>query len=527
MQIELNILDQIRQDWKTAPRGYKSKIVAKWSETLGYSYNSLYGLLNAGRKRKKGERKIGCIEDYVRIVFQIKKKVPEQHGEISTDQAVRIAIENNIIPANMINKISTINRIGRELALNKKIRRVSRFQASYPNELHHVDASSSKFFYIARELAGGDCLLKLHAGKKGYKNKPVPTRLRPWVYGLVDDHSGYYVGRYIAAYGETAIDNLNFLAWAWSKNDAKPFFGLPEKLKGDLGPMMRGKDAQDFFKRLGVEVDPSEPENKEAHGKIERPWRTIWQRFEKTFFAQTDWKKFEVTVSEFNRQFFIYQEEYNSMSHRFEKNITRYQAWKRINFRGGAVAMPERALTTVAKRIERTIGADGCFSFNGQQYEVKGLHNAKVFIYMGVFDDRLVVEDKESGRKYEVEKFTPNPVGTFTSREETPHQKAVKAGETLQLENTLYTTPKDQGNVTHFPARIKETRDIKDPLDVDTYPSLNEAMQDFISISGELPKGKDSKDLKKLIIKNGLNRSFVRNLAFEVQAENERRELYG
>ena len=55
-------------------------------------------------------------------------------------------------------------------------RRVKRFQAERPNQLHHVDAASSKFLYIKQELGDGDYVLKLHAGTMGYMNKPVPDR---------------------------------------------------------------------------------------------------------------------------------------------------------------------------------------------------------------------------------------------------------------------------------------------------------------------------------------------------------------
>lgn len=45
---------------------------------------------------------------------------------------------------------------------------------------------------------------------------------------------------------------------------------------------MKSPEAQDFFRRCGVEIDPSTPLNKDARGKIERPWRNIWQQFEQS-----------------------------------------------------------------------------------------------------------------------------------------------------------------------------------------------------------------------------------------------------
>ena len=289
MAIDPKIVEGIIRDWKAVSYGNKRKIVESWAVALNLSPKTIYGVLPTKRKRKKGKRKIEGIEAYVRTVFMIKKKPPEQLGEITTEQALRIAILDGLVPENMAGRASTFDRIGREIGLTKKQRRIQRFQAEYPNQLHHVDASSSKHFYIKRQLENGDYVLGLHAGMKGYKNKPVPIRLRLWVYGVTDDHSGVWAARYVVAYGETAIDNIRFLNWAWQDNGDKDFCGAPDRIKGDLGPMMRGPAMRDFLERAGIIIDPSEPGNKDAHGKIERKWRVIWKSFELLFFACLDY----------------------------------------------------------------------------------------------------------------------------------------------------------------------------------------------------------------------------------------------
>jgi len=523
MNLEPKFKKQVQDDWEAATPGEKSRTIQEWAKKLNCSYGTLYRKLGINKKRIQGQRKIDDIEKYVETVTFIKKKPPESAGEISTEQAIRIGIDNGLIPKDMKGKTSTFNRIISEMGLNKRKRPIQRFQAKYPNELHHIDASSSKFFYVWKKTEDGDYILRLHAANRGYKNKPVPEdRLRLWVYGLTDDHSGYHIARYVAAHGESAIDNLKFLEWAWAKNDEKVLFGLPDKIKGDLGPMMRGPATKDFLERLDVNIDPSIPENKESHGKIERPWRTAWKRFELPFFVQTDWRKFEITLNELNKQFFNYLEELNDRPHRFEKEITRHQAWQRINFRGGVVEIPENAFEKMAKRHERTVYPDGCFSLNGGTYEVKGLHDAKVWVYEGIFEDKLVVQDRKTGKKYEVRNFKPNDVGEYKAHKETPHQKAVKEAESLQVTNTLYAEPKDHGNVAHMPTRTKETRSIEDPFDADTYESMNEAMQEFISIYGFMPEEEDREAIKQLIMENGLSRRFVTSLALECQAEQER-----
>lgn len=527
MAIDAFVMDQVKRDWLSAPRGQKTRVVQRWADMVGVTAKTLYGMLNTGRKRKGGERRIERIEEYAWIVHQIKKKSPEQFGEISTDQALRQAIRDGHVPASLAGKEATINRVGREMGLHKRKRPISRFQAERPNELHHVDASSSRFLYIKQELGDGDYLLKLHAGAKGYKNKPVPIRLRPWLYGLTDDHSGVFVARYVAAYGENDLDNLDFLSWAWGQNEDTPFFGVPELLKGDKGPMMRGKDAKDFFDRLGVDIDETMPGNKEAHGKIERPWKTVWQRFEKPFFACSDWKKFEISLSELNTQFMNFLEELNSFPHRYEKKISRIDVWRRINRQGGAVALPENAIATIARKEERTVGQDGCFSLDNTIYEVQGLHDARVLVYQSVFDNRMAAVDLVTGTRYKVKAFKPNKTGKYTAHKHTPHQKAVADAERLELSGTgLYAEKKSAENVLQLPTQVKETIEIEDPLELNTYPTMAEAMQDFMSISGMMKLTKEDREaIRNEIVENGMSRSFVTDLALEIQVETDKRRI--
>jgi len=525
MTIAPDYLDGLRRDWQAAPYGTKAEVVQKWADRLGCTAQSLYRHLETRRQRQRGDYVIAGIEEAVKTVAQIKKRPPEHKGELTTEDALKIALDcGAIAPEMRAVSPSTFNRIMREIGMDKR-RRVQRFQAEFPNQLHHMDASSSGCFYVARKMPDGERILKIHAGHAKYKNKPVPTRERPWVYGLVDDYSGFHVARYVAALGENFGDNLDFLCWAWSKNDDKAFFGLPNRVKADHGPLMKGQPSIEFLKRLKIDSDGSVPEQKEAHGKIERPWRTMWKRFELPFFAEADWKGFEIPLSELNRRFLIYQDEYNAKSHRYEREISRLDAWRRISLHGGAVALPENALMTTARRYERTVEQDGCFSLEGQRYEVKGLHDAKVFVYRGVFDDRLVVEDRRTGEKYEVEDFAPTPLDTFVGHSETPHEKAVKEARDLQLTNTLYLDKKDQGNLALFPTRVKETRDMPNPLAVDVYPSVEAAMREVTAICGMRLRGEDRETVVNLLKENGLARSYAIELAMEIQAEQERSAL--
>lgn len=524
-------LMQIITEWREAPRGHKRAIVEKWAALIGTAPQTIYRQLSTGRERKKGHRMIEGIEDMARTVAMIKNRPPEHRGVITTADALNIGLINGQIEPRFSTVPSgTVDRVMRELGLNAKRRRVERYQAERPNEMHHVDASTSNCFYIAKALPDGDFLLKLHRGNKDYKNKPIPVDgLRPWIYGLADDHSGVHCCRYVAAKGENSRHNMEFLCWAWWQHPDKCFWGVPEKIKGDHGPMMSSPEAKDFFTRCGVEVDPSTPLNKDAHGKIERPWRTMWQKFELPFFSMSDWKRYEITLSELNSQLMRYTAEYNQRAHRFERSLSRSQAWERISLAGGVVILPPDALETIAKSdIERTVGQDGVFWMDNVPFEVKGLHDAKVKVFVGVFDKTIVVQDLRDGSRYEVEGFTPNKLGEYKANAETGQQQIRKQAEQLDgITIPLYSAegraalaapqPAEPRKITKMPTRINRVLELENPLDLDRYSSIDEAIRDLQNLAGCFFSGEDRDEVARIIEENGRSRRYVAEFAGEIQ----------
>jgi len=321
MPVSPALVEQIRHELRNAPHGHKSVIAKRWAAVLDCSVQQVYRLAADGKKSARSSKaKKPDYHEWAKVVMMVKKRPPEGAGEISTDQAIEIAAAKGLIPLEALSvPIGTFDRIIRSFGVTKRKRRFTRYQAEKPNQAHHVDASSSKFFFVHRRV-GNDYVIRLHRpGANGYKNKPIPCdRLRPWIYGLVDDHSGRQIARYTIAAGESMADTLLFLQHAWSA------VGLPEQLIADQGVLKKGLPSQDLIKRLDVALPEMMPYEKEAHGKIERPWRTAWQRFEKPFFAVDDWQKYEITEAELNRRFAVYLEEYNELPHRFEHGLIEF-----------------------------------------------------------------------------------------------------------------------------------------------------------------------------------------------------------
>jgi transposase InsO family protein len=479
--IEEEKLAQIITDWNLASYGNKTEVIRRWSKVYGVGYNTLYRAISQSRlktrkhRSDKGKRTYKEIEKWTQMIWQIKYSPPSDSGIIATDQAFKLALSEGIIPpeASKI-PVSTYNRIAREIGLNPGVGRFSRFQAKYPNLLHQFDASSSKFFYVDRRLPDGERILKIHRGAKYYKNKPVPIRERPWVYGLVDDYSGYHVCQYTTAEGESAVDGLLFLQYAWGKkkNSRIPFRGLPRLLYMDNGVMSKTASVKDFLKRLDIVQIPRMPYKKEAGGKIERPWRTLWKRFELTFFIRNDWETFEITLTELNRQLNNYLIEYNSWSHRYQKDISREQAWLQISLRGGVVDIPSNALNTVFRRKKHTVRG-GYLTHNGINYEVPDLDNGKVWVYEGVFDDRLVVVDMKNHQKYEVKLFEPILFGQRAEEIKSEVEKLVQENQDKIFVTKPYYEKVPDTNIINLPVSGKEQK-LEDPLKLPEIKGLSE-----------------------------------------------------
>lgn len=58
---------------------------------------------------------------------------------------------------------------------------------------------------------------------------------------------------------------------------------------------------------------------------------------------------------------------------------------------------------------------------------------------------------------------------------------------------------------------------------IDTFPAIQDALQEFQVLTGMILRGNDREQVAALIEKNGCTRSFVAELAEEVEAERLRR----
>jgi transposase InsO family protein len=511
-----SVISEIAAVYNALPYGGKSAYLRGKAAQLKVSVKSLYRAIfpeGSGNKKRR-ERPESASREWALAVAKIKKSPPEEAGEITTAQALKIAVENGVIPpeAGRLSRRS-YDRIMANLGLNRRDKPIVRFQAEYANLAHHFDASTSKFLYIHRHTRDGEAILRLFRPAKHYKNKPTPVGVRPWVYGAVDDHSGKHICRYTAALGENITDSLAFLVdHAWRE------FGLPEKLLADQGLLKKGLASQDFLARLGIDFPESDPYAKEAHGKIERPWRTLWQNFELTFFAVDNWEKIEITLTELNARLERYIVDYNARPHRYMKAKTREEVWREsVALRGGKVVLPDNALNAVIKRAERKVATDGTLQYEGRTYTVKGCYSEAVYVFEGLFEGKLTVQCKRTGERFDVSPLRVLPLGEYRAVAETPHQKAVKDRAEISVKKGLFGED-EQKDEQIIPMPLAETEmEVTNPADNSCYGSAKAAMADFKALTARIELSPEiTSALYEEIIANGLKKEYVRSLAEEL-----------
>jgi hypothetical protein len=362
----------------------------------------------------------------------VKYRVPKHVRQGATADAVRYAVRQGLAPEELLAvPLGTINRIAREVNWRETARRQNRFEAAYANQVHQFDASHSEHFIPVKKV-GGEWVLKLRPRRQ--KNKEKAEKVKVIAYGLTDDMSGYRLSRYLVAPGESAAGGISFLQWAWAKEAAHaPFRGLPEILYMDNGPLARKAAFREFAKRVGVAVETHEPERAEATGKVEANWRAMWKRFETPWFFDPNWGKREIALSELNQELAAFWRDWNKKLHR-RLNLTREEAWLTVMSRGGVVDIDPSAWRTIFHRESRRVDAAGCFDFRGTAWQVREIHACEVWVYQGVVDGALLVEDRRDGRRYQPQPFVPKVWGEYRGSPKTDLEKLLEEDRGRQAE---------------------------------------------------------------------------------------------
>ncbi len=531
-EIDIAVLSVAFQEWRMAVNGSKSYIVRKHASALGISYGTLhrkfkamgFQLLQKRPKVTKGQSKIPGLHDMAKQIARLYAFIPARAGRRpSLEIAIRKAIENSMLPESAKDiSVSTFARVLREKGFLDTEGRVLRFEAARPMEQVQYDVSGSEYLYVVG-IDNGEPVLRVRASK-AYKNKDRFENLRVWYHGMVDDHSRYWLAMPFVAPGESSVDAVKFCKWAFArKQDERIVFrGLPGRVYMDNGPLAKAEATRNFFERqLGVEIKTHEPESPSDTGKIEIRWRHLWSGFEAAeFLMDPHWEKREYRLSELKDRLMNYTVEVNNKKH---PNLmcTRTQAWMAVMQHGGVIDIDESAFGRAFTRLKRLVGKDGIMRLENERYFVKGLLDAWVWVYRGLLEESIVVEDMMTHQRYEATPFEMPALdgiradkkleGVKIREEAQALKKQMKPGEFRGIYER-----REETKVVPLPAQTKETREVFDVFDIDTHPSLQEAMREFCEIVGVYIEPSQREAIEGLIQENGLRKQYVTDLALEL-----------
>ena len=493
---QLAAIKQAHAEWSASGRGERTATLERWGEILGIGSRQLrqlfrrHGLVDAARPAiREGSRKYPDWIRWTEIVGAVKHSPDPDEGSLATEQAARIALLNGMLPeaAGGV-PTRTWDRWMAELDIHSRESQARRIRAGEPNLQWYGDASRSKNFKVLR-LDGGDYVLEFQARKEGpYANKPErEQRLRLWIYSFVDDTSSLQLARYMIAKGETAEDLLRALDWAMARPaDDLILRGRPLNLRLDNGPAHRSLKANDAFMRCGIGLPESAPYNKRAGGRVERPFRTLWKSFEKTFWPESRSRKndgrgkLRIRLSELNQSLGNYLVEYQHRQHPSLAGMTRAQVWLQIAHTG-LVEIAPGAVYNGYKQFRRTLDAAGWFSYRGEKWAVQDLHSCTVDVYEDIGGNLFVRDAKGYGHR--VMLAVEDELGTYRAQKAGRRDELV-AGLSGEIAS-IYAGAPAVPNVVAMPPRVTRTVEAELPFaEPGTYRTVEEALSALVDAVG-------------------------------------------
>ena len=436
-EADLRVLAQVVEDYEAAPHGQKRAVLETRLALLGISEGTFFRW-RARCGRWDYERKMpttrGLVQaperrEWCRQIMLLKHSPEKGVRPLTTADAISLAVQwGRVPPEAALVPEGSYNRLARLMRLRDEPRRGVRWEAPYANHLHQVDASGSEHFYPHRR-SNGEWILKLRP--KPRKNKPTPEgRQRLWYWGLVDDFSGCRMARVVVAPGESALDGLDFLQFAWCKEQAHaPLRGIPLILYMDNGVLARHHAVRRFAADCAVTIRTHEPDRAQATGKVETGWRDFWRRFESLFMALPDWRTREIKLSDVQQRLQWFVRGTNQRDHRHLPG-SKEEAWlASVRERGGLVDIDPGAFGAVFRDFRRTLDDAGVFDFQGKPYQVKEIQACPVIVYQQLTREgspALVVEDRRDGRRYAAQPFVIPAASDWKTVAHTPLENLLK-----------------------------------------------------------------------------------------------------
>ena len=475
------------------PHGERRRTAGRLADLYGVSISTIYraaGLGGAARPRPPRED----YREWVKTAVTLAHRAPAE--PVSLDLAIEVGIKTGELPPEAAAMpLASAYRIRRELGLHRGDARTQRMGADYPMQAVQFDGSTSMYISVVEQLDEADWQLRLYRRPipaRGYKNKPLgPHRERLVTYGLWDMCTGYCQSCYTVAVGENALDAVTALV-GFLGEDKDPrlvMHGVPDDLWLDQGPITKSIITTDLLARLGINLVTGKPYEKTRMGGVERTWRSMWQRFERSLFLLG---QDEFTLAALNAWLVEYLVRENALrSARTPvggRTVSRTAAWAPLTHARQKDRplrrLPDQALATLAAQARRKLDMNGILRWEGKEYEVLGLHNCWVMARRAVDgSDSVVVECEATGRRVTAMPFEPRPYGRVVAAEKLPlHRLLATQSDTHPGADIYAPRLPVPTNVQALPTRRAPAAALDNPLAAGHYADLDSAMQAFCAL---------------------------------------------
>ena len=529
-------VEMVRETMFLAAPGERATEAGRLAAQFGVSVATVYRHATPPRERQRRTRKPARPEyrDWTRIAVRYQWLAPKP---IPMDLAIRGAVEAGALPREALDMpVATANRVRRELGLARRPKRHARLFADYPMQAVLFDGSTSEFLTVLRP-EGDDWLLRFHRkpySAGGYKNKPLAAhRLRLVAYGLWDMCTGYTRSQYRIAKGENALDSVDAL-WAMCQETGdpdRPLHGVPDNLWTDQGALFKAHHSRHFVDRLGIALDAGgRPDpDKTRQGGVERPWRTQWERFERSLFML---RRDEILLSEVAERLVQYEREQNGAPRKARVDVdghrlSRAAAWTELTRRRPAGnplrRMPADAMDTVACEKRVWINAGGIVRWLGAEYEVAGWQSMWAVAWRPAADnapDEIVLQDEDTGQRRPAARLKPRPYGEIRAAPKTAlDELRGESPDDLPAGDVFAPKPSaPASNVVRMGVRTAPPAPLDNPLDADAMRGLEEAMGLFLELYPHRMSADDRAAVVARIEAAGLSRRAVVALAHDLVA---------
>lgn len=449
MAIAKELKDEWRGRIRQAPHGDRRKLVEEIaSSTINpstgkpFSAATIYRAIDITHGKKKSTREPEIPAEFIDLVAREKAeagKMGIKKRFLATEDAIENLEQAGLVPEGLLNS-TTVDRRLREAGWNQE-RVYERHEDNFVNEVHHFDMSRSEYFDGG--IKDGEELIRID-GRKGvwdYKNKEKAERKRLWVAGYIDSFSRVYLVRYFMTTGENLQTGTEALEFFWQRNDdLHPMVYPPNVLKFDQGSI--GKyllNHKTFQRDTGIRVELAASKNdryadNQSQGKVERSFRTLWQKFELKLALRLKRKGVE----------YITLDQLNMLAHTYcielldKKHPVRSQARGEV-YRAGLRVHPPTILETsiwdlLYNETTRKVSHNREFSFEGDLYKAPAeFARQRIYVFKTV-DGRIMGADLDRRTEFTLELVDmDNAVGT---RQQEPTYQQQSANNGLTYDGT-------------------------------------------------------------------------------------------